>query len=266
MNVCAAPAGKEFVIIGNPQAAQLYDQYEQQLTPSQKKALPHGMPLEIVAKRQLMGDQITPGMRLSFSNETYYLMLDEGGRPNGLPPSADAQFYRNCTYINDTLAIAAVSVPLADNETRHLLKKGDLVIRLFKNGEKHYLFHAASNRFGWTDATLSAFSRPSAKKATVIPTFNDLHLRIMKRLELANCSYDTLFTFFNTLTHQDRSTPKWIAAVKNGVYSYSLVGSAETVTQLESSTDYLLNDVERMLLGRPFSAHYRAGTITITDR
>ena len=158
MNVCATPAGKEFVIIGNPQAAQLYNQYEQQLTSSQKKVLPHGMPLEIVAKRQLMGDQITPGMRLSFSNETYYLMLDEAGKPNGLPPSAKAQFYRNCIAIHDTLTIAAVSVPLTGNETCHLLKKGDLVIRLFKNGQKHYLFYAASNRFGWTDATLSASS------------------------------------------------------------------------------------------------------------
>jgi hypothetical protein len=265
-----APARRDFLVIGNPQACALYDQYEQQLPEAKKRLIPPDAPFEIVNERQVMGDQITQAMRLSLLSVPYHVMLDDGGKPAGLPASASVKRYRGCTPLYDTLIVAASAIQVTQNPAgggrRSTLKKDDVVVRIFTWHGTTFLYRTGSRPvFGWTTAAKNSL-RPLKKQRTgKNDDFALLHLRIMRRLNEANELYDTLFSYFNRTTHQEKSAPKWVAQTSKD-YRYVLQGSAEVTAQLEKSNLLIFRDIEQILLGKPYLVTYRHGAMTIGPR
>ncbi len=263
--------GSDFLVISDPAGCGLFDQYEQPLPVQKKKAIASNAPFEIVNERQLMGDQITQAMRLSHMSTVYYLMLDEKGNPSGLPSAASAMRYKGCTPLYDTVTVALPSVKLhqryPSGGSGIMVGKGETIIRIFTfRGATFLLRPGVPPIFGWSNVQSSAFKVPEKKAVTTVDMFADLHLRIMKRLSDANERYDTLFLFFNSLTHMQKSVPHWNYSTNGKFHSYSLVGSNETISQLEPSTQIILGDIERILLGKPYAVAYRAGIISIGPR
>ena len=272
VGLAAAAPAVEYLIIGNPAVCELYDQYEQPLSPAAKRALPRNMPFEIVNARQTMGDQITEGMRLSHLGTTWYLVLDDKGKTTGLPPAAAAVRYKGCAATDDTFVVATTSLRLSDRNppgsAGTTIAKGETVIRVFTCGSASYYYRpGASALFGWSQASRNAFKAPDAAAShTVADEYALLHERIMKRLADANERYDSLFRFFNTKTQQQKAVPRWKYVAEGNFHRYTLAGSIETVGQLESSTEYIIRDIDYMLMGKPFAASYRNGVITIGPR
>ena len=62
----------------------------------------------------------------------------------------------------------------------------------------------------------------------------------------------------------------WILRLWEGPWWFSptqtLTGSVETLSQLESSTEFIVRDIDYLLMGKPFAASYRDGIITIGPR
>lgn len=263
-------SGSDFLIIGNPSECGLYDQYEQPLPPAQKKRLLPGTPFRIVNNAQFMGDQITRGMHLSYHSASFYLMLDDKGNPAALPSSALPSTYRNCTPLFDTVLITAPAVkmypryPSSGNST--IIKKGERAIRVFSFRGSTYLLRSLQPRYGWSRLNDGSFRRPPTNDRSKKSDYTHLHKRIMIRLENANRRYDTLFHYFNSITRQQKSVPFWDYSENDGNHSYRLNGSRETVAQLEKSTRYIVDDIEAILLGKPFSATCKEGVITIGSR
>lgn len=272
--IAAAASPREYIVIGNPAAADLYDQYEQSLSAAQKRALPRNMPFEIVEARRTMGDQITQGMRLSHLGTTWYLMLDEKGKVAGLPAEAAAVRYRGCTPSGDTLMVVLKSLPLHDRnpsgtgKTGITIAKGEKVLRLFTYGNSgFYCKPGAPMLFGWSDAPRSAFSAPDKKISSAAPDeYAGLHERIMKRLSDANDRYDALFRFFNATSGQQKAIPHWESGREGTIYRYKLSGSVETIGQLEKSTGIIVRDVDYILMGKPYTASFGDGVITVRPR
>jgi len=270
--ILQAAALKEYLVISSPAAAELYNQYEQRISPSDKARLPVPLPLKVVAKKQLMGDQITTGMKLSYNSETYYLMLDDKNAPAGLPPSAGATFYTQCTDYSDTVTTVLPQVTLSSRYptggTTVTLAKGVDVTRLFSTGQATFVVTTLPpHRNGWVRTTDRTFSKRAVTAA--LPTsadFTTLHLRIVKHLNKINSTYDSLFTFFSTHTGRATTVPSWRSTSSKGTFRYTLSGTPETVAQLSSSTSYVVGEIERMLLGKPFQVQYVNGTITILPR
>jgi hypothetical protein len=102
------------------------------------------------------------------------------------------------------------------------------------------------------------------KEATV--DFTDVSRRIQKRLDLANELYKSYFNYFNNLTHQQKSIPYWQIVAEKGTYHCTLKGSQQTIIQLQQSTDYIVQDIEQLLLGKPFSVSSSGNLITIVQR
>jgi hypothetical protein len=218
-----------------------------------------------------MGDQITRGMRLSHFSTTYYLMLDDNGKPAGLPTSASPSIFRQCTPLFDTVQIAVPSLKLysgyPSSGKRTAIKKGESVIRVFHFRGSTYCYRPGSSPlYGWSTLRTGTYRKSPVQKQPEKSAYVHLHARIMKRLESTNRRYDSLFCYFNTVTSQQKSVPFWEYSEKNGIHHYTLNGSRETVMQLAGSTRYIVGDIEAILLGKPFSVAFKDGIITIGPR
>ena len=266
-----AASSSDFLVIGNPAVCDLFDQYEQPLPASQKKRLPPNAPFEIVKEQQLMGDQITQAMRLSHLASTYYLMLDDKGKPAGLPPASSTVRFKECTPMDDTVIVAVPSVKLTSRYPSGgnvvAVKKDETLIRIFGWRGASFIYRPGTpSFFGWTNAPRSAFKAPKKKAASAGEDFSPLHQRIMRRLADANERYDTLFLFFNRVSGLKKAVPQWDYSTKGNRHIYSLRGSEATVRQLEASTSYIVGDIENILLGKPYTVFHQNGVITISTR
>gem|GEM_PF-1662961 len=258
----------DILVIFDPASCVLFNQYEQPMSAEERESLPVNAPFEIINDRELMGDQVTKAMRLSLFSTTYYLMLDSRGKPSGLGPAA-ASRYNGCTRHYDTVTVAIPSVKLYSRfppgGKSVVVKKDENLVRIFSMRNATFFKRLTTpGFFGWSNVAGSSFRAPDRKASSRSEDdFADIHKRIMKRLIDANQRYDTLFSFFNTATGQGKSIPVWQYSRNGAVRQYRLKGSEETVRQLESSTRLIFRDIEYTLMGKPFHADMRNGTITI---
>lgn len=272
MSSCAAiAAAADYLILGTPSETVLYDQYEQRLSRTSLDELPGGTPFLIVSKKQLMGDQITYGMKLSYAGDSYFLMLDERGQLSGLPKTAKAATISSCQPLSDTM-VAATRNELYRQYPRanklFSIDKGDLVVRQLKKGEATYVKIIKNGTYGWIYPSPSALVKPLPKASHVNTSSftTDLHQRIANRLDAANRQYAAFFTFFCNHTGVQKSTPQWTFSNDGTILTYTLQASAEIKNQLDASTRYLVNDIERIIAGKPFTVTSASGTITVRPR
>lgn len=267
----SAASKTDFLIIGEPRNADLFNEYEMELSGSEREKLPDGIPFQIVNAKQLMGDQIRQGMHLLHFSTPYYLILDDNGKTVGLPPSAEAKTFRNCTPVSDTVTIGISAVKVYDRYPSQgkttLLKKGTPVVRIFKYRNATYLYRLSPPvMYGWTHVHNTSFKSSVTPPKKSAEDFTYLHNRIMQHLGQINNRYDSLFTFFNSVTGQQKSIPEWTYEQSGALHRYTLSGANETVMQLAGSTHYIVGEIEKFLLGKPFSVSYENGVITVSRR
>lgn len=258
-----------FLIFNNPSAAPLLNKFEQPVKTTGADGLLPRTPLRIVTSRELLGDQITTAMRVTFNKDIYFLVINDKGTIANLQQKS-LHTFDHCTVLEDTVVVAATSVPLfrtypPQPPASQLCKKGTMVARFFSIKGATYLRPLASKSdFYWTTATSSAFQAPAA----LVPekqhySFAEYQQRIQKRLIRANTQYDSLFCFFNKLTQQQKTVPHWEFSSQSDRYICTLQGSMETTKRLAESTRYLVNDIENILLGKSFSVTYTDNRIEI---
>jgi hypothetical protein len=262
-------AQSDFLIITNPDKLLILNQYEQPLSESEKKSLFPFMPFQIVNQKETLGDQITEVVRCSSLGSTYFLIKNEKG---GFTSSEHVTFQniKSSTILNDTVEVISnfvLSQKFPTKGVESAIKKGENVVRIFQNGSNTYLFRLSKPQvYGWCSVS-GVFKKvkPIEQKETTVD-FTDVAQRIQKRLDAANALYKSFFSYFNNLTQQQKSTPFWQIAEKNGNYRCTLKGSQQTISQLQQSTDYIVQDIEQLLLGKPFSVSGSGNSITIVQR
>lgn len=262
---------RDFMIIGSPEKAELYNQYELPLSNAESRALVSGVVFEIKNANQLMGDQIRRGMYLSHFNTAYYLILDDNGKTVGLPPSAHAKTFRNGSPLYDTVMVSISAIKVYERYPSQgktaILKRGTRVIRIFRYRKATYLYRISSpGEYGWTHVSSSSFKRDISTAREKDSDFTFLHERIIRRLSQINSRYDSLFTFFNKVSGQSKATPKWTWSQKGSRHEYALSGADQTVNQLAQSTRYIVGEIEKILLGKPFSVTFSNRIIAVEPR
>ncbi|MCX7726280.1 MAG: hypothetical protein N2053_05475 [Chitinispirillaceae bacterium] len=260
---------KDVLIIANPALCRLYDQYEQLMPLEKKKEIVKNAPFEIVNEKRLMGDQITDGIQLSLLGVTYYLLLDEKGKIAGVPPSAGIIRYRGCDFFYDTVRVIVSSVKVYSDYTGNVvcgeLRKNDIVIKVFTYRDKTFVYFIGHKIFtGWVKGTTGIFGSIQQKKSVKKEDeFTEIHTRIVKKLNEANNSYKSYFEYFNKITGMEKSIPQWIFYEKER--KYVLTGSKEIISQLSYSTEYLINEIKKMVEGRKFGIIYNEGVISVVE-
>lgn len=259
----------DFLIITNPQELSILNLYEQPLSDSEKRLFPEFTPFLIVNHKNVLSDQITEAVKCINLGSIYYLIKNDKG---GFLSSNTVTFQKiiNATVLNDTVEAArdfALSQKFPSRGIETPIKKGDTFIRIFQNGVNTYLFRIGKpSLYGWCNNPNVLKLITKTKQLKKSADYSDIVPSIQKHLDIINDYYKSYFFFFNTLTKQQKGIPLWEMTSDNGTYKCTLKCSQSTLNQLEESTNYIFQDIEQLLLGKPFSVSYTNNQILIRKR
>ncbi|NLL12309.1 MAG: hypothetical protein GX267_02785 [Fibrobacter sp.] len=260
----------DFLIISDPSKLSIFNQFEQILTETDLNNIPSYTPFLIVNRKETLGDQITEAIRCQYKGQTCFLLLDEKGNLKGLSSQHYHNIFKSCLIIGDTVSL---------NQSTNVYQKypssgpvtkcsaGQTVSRIFRYSSSYYVFIPDKKVYGWINGGPSIF-KTSAKNLVKSRTFsvNDIYEVVENRLKAVNETYNQYFEFFNDITHQDKSVPQWKLRNDGKQLKCTLSSSAQISEQLQNSTRYVLQDIEQILLGKPFNIQYNSGEITISPR
>ena len=259
----------DFLITSNPQSLVIFNQYEQPLTEADRKSFLPYCPLEIVNKKELLGDQITEALRINYQGIVYYLLKDDKGEISGKNTQQYNKTLLKCTLLNDTVEVGKkifISEKQSSSGVTFPLTKGEHVIRVFSYGSQFYILKPGKTpHYGWYSGSPTVFStlKKTVKKPINKVKITDIEHRVKSRLQTTNETYSNMFGYFNQVTRQQKSIPEWIFSSDGKSITCTLNGSKTLIEQMEQSTRYVVQDIEQMLLGEPFTITYKTGIISI---
>lgn len=266
----SSPQKGDFLIISEPSKLSVFNQFEQTLSESELNGFPPYSPFLIVNRIESLGDQITEALRSKYQGKTFFLLLDGKGSLKGSNSQSYQKIFQNCQIINDTVLLkqtinAYQKFPSGGPITKCIADQP--VIRIFKHSGSYYVFIPDKRQYGWLNSGTAVFKSIS-KTPIDSRTFsiNDISGMIEARLTAANEIYNQYFGFFNEITLQQKSVPQWKLHNDGKTLKCILSSSVQINEQLQKSTRYVLQDIEQMLLGKPFSIQYTSGEITINPR
>ena len=259
----------DFALLDSPQSFTIFNQFEQPLVESEKNVLLPFCPLQILQTDARLGDQITRAMQCQYGQKTYYLLKDGQGAIIG--NKGQLHVLKGCVLVGDTVEIVKEGVVAifgkspVSSVSRSALPKGTRLIVLFRYGNAYYSLQTSSaRRYGWVGAS----SRDSWKRVKQAAPIIDVSIteafsaQLRQRITSANGSYQTFFERFNASAGQRKSVPKW-SEEGTAPLSWSMSEPYGRTGELDASTEYIVKDLQEILIGKPFSVHYEKGRIVI---
>jgi len=213
--VCPAPVTgqtgveAEILLASRPAHLLFCNKYQQRMTDEELSALEPFVPMVVLARRETLGDRITPCSRLSIRGDTYYLLQNADGSFAGDPQRAGLVAYRNVFLMGDTIIVrhgrALVMGNPAGTSTRSL-RAGERVRREFQHAGATYVRRLDHTEpYGWValpeeESTDWEKLRPARKQgsadiAQILPIVQDAVARVNNKLTML---YQAL---------QDRASP-----------------------------------------------------------
>ena len=262
----------DVLILADPLNYSILNRYEQPLSEREQASFLPYSPLQIKEKETVLGDEITPALTFLFNGSSWYLLKDD--QRSFMVHKTGKEGYKilkNCRIIGDTIRITqSEKVKLAagypGQRPGRSLEQDEILIRLFKSGNRYCLKQTAGKgRYGWsTLSNRSAWQRVKARKRQQSKTLDSRILDMLsRRMETADLMYKKYYAAFNNINRSDKTAPSWkFRNIENGI-RYTLSGSTSSGRQLEKSTQYLVRDLENILIGKPFSVNHAEGEITI---
>lgn len=261
----------DFIFLKNPEGFTVYNRYQQMLNSEEKRQLGARGALRVVNPEETLGDGITAAAHVRTGKIDYYIQKNDSGKYL-CHDNASVKNYNNCQIAGDTIQVLKDRNILVTEEvsgTRHYLKKGSLHIRLFKHRKGYYLVALNGKTNGWSALPSTGawqVCKQADQKEKTTDLSGDLYGRIQKRIENANRSYQDYFRYFNRTTGQDLSIPGWKMEKEENSLRYVLTGARARAEQLSGSTEYLVQDIENMLLGKAYKVESRGREIHIYPR
>ncbi len=253
----------DFYIFSSITKVTLLDNYEQPMDESDKKALGSGFPLEIINSKITLGDQITDAIKCKNNDRFYYLIRDESGSFTG---STITSFQKQTAMASLWDTVELTSNATLSGTSSLSLSKGTTVIRVFQKSGSTYVFAPDHNVYGFVQGTSSFRKRAVAVSQPVKVNTANIVESIRRRLDAANEHYTSTFNFFNAHTGLQKSVPSWYIESDGNRVVCTLKGSKQTIVQMEQSTSYIVKDIEKFLLSKPYTVRYENFQIIITTK
>lgn len=263
----------DFLILENPHELLILNKYQQSLTPKEKRLFVKRVALQIIKSDDLLSDGISAAWRVRLFNSDYFLPLDENGNYIGGNASGQINTVENAKIVNDTIKIisdkkilvhASLSGKKPSVEPSYL-RKDDVTVRLFKKGRNFYIYlPGAKPRYFWSRlSNTSAWKKVNTEAHPASRTIPDkIKDKIINRLQAANQSYNNFFNYLNGVTSNTLTIPQWTLEFSDELISFRLYPT-EYQVKLKSSTEYLLRDIDNILLGTTLGRAYRDSTYFI---
>lgn len=261
----------DYLIIEDPSAYTILNEFEQVVSASEKKAFLPYSPLQIVSLAEQLGDQITNVSRFIYNDKTCYILTDEKQRRVRKETTWEKTI-RKCTVRNDTVRVKrsiTLHIKESSDPRTFTVAKGSSLIRVFNTSSFWYCVPlSGSGQYGWYQGNADVFEVTGEQKSVPVKEFeiSEISEKIKARLDYANAQYDTFFTWFNTKTSQNRSHPYWSMTTEGNTIRCILKGPSSVYKLLENSTHYIVSDLEHILLGKHYQASYVNGEITVRPR
>jgi hypothetical protein len=260
----------EFLILSNPQNLSIYNQFEQVLSTPEKNLLLSFAPFEVVKRKELLGDQISEVLKGVYQGKTYFILKNENGNFSGNNASVYQKYIQGCTVLNDSVQLKR-AISLSEKTTSGKItfqcKEGESITRVFQHNSSYYLLKRGKpGRYGWYSGSPDVFRKTKTIQKLEVSNTEEILPGVQSRLNSANQNYEQYFGYFNDLTQKQKSIPKWSLKREGQTIRCTLNSSQQINTELQSSTRYILQDIEQMLLGKPYIVTYNPGEITINPR
>lgn len=273
----------DFLILGSPQVYTIYNQFEQPLSPGERSAFLPFSPLQIVKENDQLGDQITRALRFVYQQQTFFIPKDEKGALVGDASSRYRQLFTGCEPLGDTAEVIKenairISERYPSAEASRSPAKGTLLIRVFRYKDFWYVYVPGLRPYyGWCSSSAQsacrfhvAEHRTAEHRNAVQQEENALSSMVREqlnaRMEAANAIYKKYFEHFNRATGQEKSVPLWRSVSDGRNLRWELSGAYQRNGQLEESTRRLVEELENILLGRPYSVSCKSGVIAILPK
>ena len=247
----------DFIILSNPGSYSILNQYQQPVSEQEKALFVENTPILVENENEMMGDQITRALRFVFGGTTWFLQKDEAGNLVGDKGKQFRQSYRKCGVLGDTVQITEdKAVPFSQQyppaARGAFFAKGESIVRIFSYGGSFYVRRGGTRpEYAWSAlAPKSAWKRleHAAEKPQGLTGY--LSDMIVRRFAEANTAYGEYFGHFNALTRQEKTVPVWQCEARGGEVRCTLNLPYRNTPQLDESTQYLVRDVENMLIGK----------------
>jgi hypothetical protein len=263
----------DFLILSQPRDYTILNQYQQPITDAEKKLFVANAPLQIVNDNEILGDQLTRALRFAFDGRTWFIQKDETGNFLGDKGKQFRQVLKKCVIIADTVQIQADrAVSFSEKYPPGLesvwLKKGELVVRLFSCGGSCCVKRpGAKTEYGWGRfGAKTGWKRLEQGAEKPQGLTGMLTERIIDRFKAVNQTYAEYFSHFDKLTGQEKTVPAWRCEAKGGEVHCSLNAPYASSSQLDESTQYLVRDLENVLIGKQCDVLYEKGEIFIKPK
>ncbi len=268
-----AQESADFIISGKPQVYTILNKYEQSLNDAERELFRPFSPLQIINAEYTLGDGITSAQKVRFSGDVYFFLKDDDGKLVGGKKDPYRHTFRKCRIIEDTIRVVKdrailLSQKYPSDGKRVYMGKGTLVIRLFKYQNYYCVKYIAKKvMYGWCSLSdKSAWKREIRVKKVDTTLKSELAERIIERINSANEKYEQYFERFNKITGKQKSIPRWRYSYDDELIRCTLTNPYKDSDQLEESTQYLVHDIENLLIGKPFNVRYRNGEILVQLR
>jgi len=258
----------DYAILRSHETLTIFDHYQQPLSKEKRELLLPYAPLRVIENDRLLGDQITRALEVVFDGESYFVMRDEGGGLAGATGNEIRSTLRGATVMGDTVEAGSGSIlftPAAVTSGGVHLRKGERVARIFRHGGRYYVLRLERpQRYGWTPVRAAWNETSEEYKNEQLPT--TLRERLIERVKEANNSYRAFFEHFNSVTGKDKKIPRWTAAPQGDKLHWVLTKPYDRTGELAESTHQLVQDLQSMLLGKPYVAVCDNGELVIRPR
>jgi len=260
----------DFIIVENSQALTIYNRYEQALPRSRPRFFLPNTPFRILETKAFLSDGLTSVFRVELLGRSFFILTDEQGKIVGQGNAGYIKRFKNCTLIEDTVRVTPSGSVLFARSRKALknngrrLQSGEELVRIFKYKNTYYIQILSNRRFGWCKSSPKGLCQKirASTKPAALGLRADLIDKIQNKLQQANRRYQKFFNWFNRRQDKQIQAPQWQVKQRNGTVRFVLSGSA-AVSYLKMSTGILIEEINRLLSGRPYSARYRPKEHTI---
>jgi hypothetical protein len=250
-------AAGDFLIVEHGERLVLYNRYQQQITPEERKWITPFVPIKILDAASKLNDDFTPCMSVEIHGHAFYILQNDAREFPDKRKLGFMHIYKNASVLKDTVRLISSGVTFYSpdqHESRPLLK-GNILERYFREGKNTFVgVLGKQSEYGWVNfaemKNAKAYRVLSSTKnpTPYLPLSDVVQKRIRSKLKEANKTLEELFAYFNAETSARKTVPQWQFVVSEEQYACVLEpeGYAE---HYKESTKYLAGEIDDLLLG-----------------
>lgn len=262
----------DFLVVEKAERLLAYNKFQQDATEQERKSLAGAVPMKVLKTDDLLGDGFIHCMKVEVEGETFYLRKDNDGKLSSTGPLGFEKIFRNTTILLDSVEILTNHIVrlVPVNSPSRMLHAGVTLFRIFRHGDYTYCkMPGSSPAYGWVDFRSTVEGRDWRVRVPVssksLPVSDAVIQQIHSRIDCVNDLLARLFDHFNSETHQQKQTPRWVVETSGKAISCTLQGASE-VEEFQQSSAYLAMDIENVLLGTNLEVTKAPGSIKIRQK